>query len=110
MSALYEYAFQPVNSTAPGFNSSSTSTTTLAFESTVRSWQYPTSRVVRIASKAADDFFVNFGSTAVGASVTDGMLILGGTAEIFRVTSVQTNIGIASSTDVVINVTIGTGR
>ena len=113
MASLYEYAFQPINSTAPGFSTTSTETSiAIALESTAvnRVWQFPTSRVVRIASKAADDFFINFGSSSVSVALDTGVLILGGTAELFRVTPVQTHIIYASSTEVTFNVTLGTGR
>ena len=113
MASLYEYPFQPVNSTAPSFSTTSTAVSiAVALESTGvnRYWRYPTSRVVRIASKAADDFEINFGSSDVSVALGTGLLILGGTAELFRVTPAETHIIYVSSTDVTFNVTLGTGR
>jgi len=109
MANRYAYSFQPINSTAPAFNSSAGSSAVYALEATGREWQYPTSRAVRITSKAADDFSILFGNSAVAPSTATSMLVLGGVSEVFTVETLHTHIGIASSTDVIVNVTLGTG-
>ena len=111
MSNLFLLPFQPIESSAPGFNSSLGSSGIYALESTgVREWQFPTSRAVQIASKAADDFFIKLGSSDVTCSSTNGILVLGGTQVIYRTNPNKTSIAVKSSTDVAVNVCIGYGN
>ena len=111
--SLYSTPFQPlVHSTAPGFTSTSDSTALLALESTAlnRSWLYPNGRTIRIASIAGDDFHIALGSSTILAGSTNATLVLGGTVELFRVQPGQSYIAIKSSTDVAVNITLGTGQ
>lgn len=107
-----QYAFYPVTSTAgPSFESTLGSSGLYALESTtVRQWQGASGRAVRIASKAADDFYVNVGSSDIVAASTNSVLILGGTVETFFLRPVQSHIMVFSSTDVTANITIGYGQ
>ena len=110
---LYSTPFAPIrNSSAPAFNIGATSSGIIALEATgTREWAYPSGRTVRLASIAGDDFFVLFSSdTALAIGSTNGMLVLGGTVELFRVQPAQTHMAFKSSTDVTINVTLGTGQ
>ena len=110
MSQLHQTPFFHVNSTLPGFNSTSGSSGTYALESTgVREWSGPSNRSVRVASQAATDAYIIFGTSDMVVSTTAGILVLGGTVESFHVRAGWTHIGIASSTDVVYNVSLGTG-
>ena len=111
MGALYEYAFQPVVSTGPGFNSTLDSSGIFKLESSgIRSWQFPTSRAVRVASMGSDDFSLIFGTSLVVYSTAVGTLVLGGTVELFRVTPSQSYVALQSSTDVAVNFTLGYGQ
>lgn len=111
MSNLFLLPFQPIESSAPAFNSTLGSSGIYALESTgVREWQFPTSRAVQIGSQAAADFFVKFGSSDTTFSSTNGILVLGGTQVIYRTNSNQTTIAIKSSTDVLVNIAIGYGN
>lgn len=102
------YPFIPVNSTEPAFESTG-GLDALESTATNRIWQGANSRAVRIASKAADDFYVTVGTSDIAATSSGGTLVLGGTVEVFFVRPVQDNISITSSTDVVVNVTLGYG-
>lgn len=106
-----QYTFYPVNSTEPGFNSTLGSSGLYALESTsVREWQGPSGRAVRFASKAADDYFVAFGSSDIVATSSGGILVLGGTVETFYSRSKFTHAMVFSTTDVVVNITPGYGQ
>lgn len=112
MSQRFQRPFYTVTSTEPAFNSTlGSANTAYALESsdTNRIWQGPSNRTVRVASKASDDLFMVFGTTTAVATSSGGMLILGGTVEAFYVSPSQTNVAVASSTDVEVNVTIGYG-
>lgn len=116
MAILTNYPFQAVKSSSgPSFQSTLGNAATIyALESTgAREWQLPSARVIRIASKAADDFYIKVGSSdaalTVNSTLGTSQLILGGTVELIRVEPGQTHIGVASSTDVVMNVTLGIG-
>lgn len=112
MPNLFLLPFQALkNSTAPSFQSTADNTAVLlALESTsVREWQFPTSRVVRLATKAADDYYVKFGTSDVVAASTNSILMLGGTVELHRVEAGQSHMSVVSSTDVTINITLGVG-
>lgn len=110
MPSPYDYAFQPINSTMPGFNSSAGSSQTYALESTGREWQLPTSRSVRVSAKATTPFSVLFGSSLVSPSTQTSVLIPNPqNPTTFRVFPGQSHIGMASSTDVTVNVVLGYG-
>lgn len=101
--------FWPVTSTEPSFNSSA-ATVALQSTATNRMWTHQVAnRSVRLASQAATDFYVTFGSSTIAATTSGAELILGGTAEVHHVMNTWTYISIASSTDVTVNVTLGTG-
>ena len=115
------HQFQPIReSSAPSFQTSANDThlmtgieasATDAIDSTnIRKWDYPTNRVIRLASKAGDDFHVALGSSDVVAVANNDMLVLGGAQEILRIQPGQDSISIVSSTDVFVNVTLGYGR
>jgi hypothetical protein len=108
MPSLYEFPFRPLDTTAPSFNS--TNADGIALQSTgVREWRFPSSRAVRITSKDSADFHIAFGSSTVIANTSACMAVLGGVSEIFTLQPHQTHIAIASSTDVTVNITPGTG-
>lgn len=110
---LYMRPFTPLeNSTGPGFQIGATSSGLYALESTAlnRFWQTQTGRTVRVASISGDDFYLKFGSSLIDAVSSDGTLVLGGTVEIFRVQpTIQSFLSMKSSTDVILNITLGTG-
>lgn len=108
MPSLYQYPFQPLDSSTPSFNS--TAGNQIAIEATGREFKHPTSRTVRLSSIGTDDYYVLFGSsTQTFAAVGTAMQVLGGVSEVFRITPKQQYMSIASSTDVTVNVTLGTG-
>ena len=109
--SLYSTPFSPIaNSTATSFNSTLGSSGVYALESTLRVFPYPSGRTIRVGSIAADDFFIKLGSSTIDAVSTDAQLMLGGTVELFRVQPTgQSYIAIKSSTDVIVNITLGTG-
>lgn len=114
MASLYEFPFQPIDSTAPGFNTTLASTgKSYALESSgAREWQFPSSRTIRLCNLKGDDYHFLLGTSdvAVDTSTATGMAVLGGVAEVFTVRPGQTHIVIAgSSTDVAVNITLGTG-
>lgn len=119
MPLRYDFPFQPIrNSTAPSFEVTSsgfTGTTAQALESTAigRTWEGPSGRAVRFAESSAVDYFVNFGSSLIVAASSDSMKVLGGTVESFFIQPGQTHVAIRSistSTDALVNVTLGYGR
>lgn len=106
--------FQHIESTAPGFivTSSSSNSFAYALQSTgLREWSGPHSRSVRMASQGAADHYIAFGSTLAVANSTDGMLVLGQTVEIFTpIRPGVTHIAvIGSSTSADLNITLGYG-
>ena len=114
MTQRFRLPFQPIDSTAPSFEVSLTlgNSTANAMESTsAREWIGPTSRAIRVSSKTADDYYLQFGSTLAVASTSVSMLVLGSKVEIFNpIRPGLTNIALQSSTDVTINVTLGYGQ
>ena len=113
MSIRAVYSFSPINSTAPSFNSTSLDSTAAlyALESTgAREWEFASGRAVRVVGKQSDDYHIAFGTSDVVATTTVHQAILGGTVESFFVIPSFTHISIVSSTDVVVNVTVGYGR
>lgn len=111
MNSLILLPFQPIDSTAPAFNSTLGSSGSYALESTgTRDWRLPASRAVRVAGRASTPYYILFGSSAVSASTATSVLIPSGAAHVVPVPpGTKTYIGIASSTDVVVNVTLGYG-
>lgn len=118
MGQFYNTPFRPLpGSSGASFNcaAAATSSGLLALESTAlnRAWNAagigPAGRAIRIASGAADEFSIKLGSSTIDAASSDGMLILGGTVEEFAIQPNQTYISFKSSTDVLFNITLGTG-
>lgn len=111
MTMRFAQPFQPINSTGPGFNSTLGSSGLYALESTSinRYWQAPTSRSVAIVSKQTDDFYLVFGSSTVSCGTTDGQLFLGGVERVIHVDPTVSYVMFKSSTDMLINFTLGTG-
>jgi hypothetical protein len=115
MTGRYAFPFQPVHCSSAlsaAFNSTNGSSGLYALESTgEREWQHPTSRAVRISGiNSTADFYAAFGSSLIACGTTDGMLVLGGVAEVFHVDATQNYIVFKSSTDVgPFNVTLGYG-
>ncbi len=107
-----QYAFYPVNSTEPSFNSTSGSSGLYALESTAtnRVWQGASGRAVRVSSKAADDFSVAFGTSDIVATSSGSVLVLGGTVENFFSRVGWSHIMVFSSTDVTANISLGYGQ
>ena len=113
MSQRHLLPFNQIVSTAPSFEATLDNTSSaLALESTsLREWRGPTGRAVRLATRTADDYSVNFGDSDIVAASSDSILVLGGTVELFHpVKPSYTHIAIVSSTDVTVNVTLGYGH
>lgn len=101
--------FLPVIGGSPAFNTTSVGTTnhSYALESTTRLWQGPGNRSVRVTNAdSAAAFFVEFGDQSVDAS-TGSFLVLGKHPNIFGVPANASNIAFISSTNTIINVTLG---
>jgi len=112
MPSKFEFAFHAIESTAPSFEISiDDASSAVALESTgLREWGSPLGRVVRFATRTADDYLVKFGDSNAVAVSSDTMLMLGGTVEVINLTRpTVTHIALVSSTDVVINVTLEFG-
>ena len=111
--------FQQIRSTAPGFQTTSDSTSqAFALETTsIREFQGPFNRSVRVSGGAVGndgatsaDFDIAFGEdSAIKANSTDGMRILGGTVELFHVHPSITHVAVISSTTVNVNFALGYG-
>ncbi len=108
----FQYPFQPINSSEPSFTAAFDNTAANhVLESTgTREWQGPGSRAVSIAAMAADDYYINFGSSLVTCTSSGNKLILGGTDQVFRVRPAQTYVAFVSSTDISMNLTLGYGQ
>ncbi len=107
--------FQTIDSSETSFEVTidSTSVATLLESTAVnRYWKSgPGSRSIRLATKTADDYYFQVGSSLVVAASSDSTLLLGGTVEIFnQIKPSNTYIALQSSTDVTINVTLGYGQ
>ena len=111
MASRFLYPFSPVGTADIGFNTTlGGAAATYALESSARFWQFPTSRAVQVTSRAADDFFINFGTSDVTVGTTNGMLVMGGAERVYGVDVTKTHIAvIGSSTDVTINIALGYG-
>lgn len=112
MANRFFYPFQPVNSSEIAFNTSvagGTSSVAYALESSARFWQYPTSRSIQIMESSGVEFYIKFGSSTVVANSSDSMKCLGGAERVYGVDTSFSYMAVASSTDVVLNVTLGTG-
>ena len=104
--------FTPVYGTSePSFDTSAFATTShrYALESTVRTWQGPSYRSVRLVESSGAEYRVNFGTATVVAASTSCMKVLGGVEVVFTVTPDVTHIAVVSSTNVTVNVTPGYG-
>ena len=112
MASRFQFPFHPIESTAPAFEQFVDSTAVVvALESTgLREWGSPLGRVVRFATRTADDYLVSFGGSGADANSSDSMLMLGGTVEVINLQRpTVTHIALKSSTDTTISVTLGFG-
>lgn len=112
MAQRFQTPFQPVNSSAPGFNMTVNDTSTnVALQSTsVREWTGP-SGSVRLANNSTADCHWRFCSSTGVTSSTGGVLLLGNTVEIFtpvRGTG-QSHLAAVATTDFTLNITLGYG-
>lgn len=114
MTLRYDLPFYPVPSTAPSFLATlSTVSSAQAMESTsVRDWQGPTGRSVRLSETSGVDYNVQIGTSDVVVTSTASMLILGGVVEVFRVNPGQTHIALMTQSTQIsnVNITLGYGR
>ncbi len=106
--------FQTIDSSETSFEVSVDSTSVATpLESTAinRFWKSgPGSRSIRLATKTADDYYFQVGSSLVVAASSDSALLLGGTVEIFnQIKPSNTHIALQSSTVVSFNITWGYG-
>ena len=104
--------FTPVYGTSePSFNSSAFGATShsYAVESTVRKFQGPSYRSLRLVESSGAEYRVNFGDSSVVANTTASMLVLGGVEVVFTLTPDVTHVAFVSSTTVTVNVTPGYG-
>jgi hypothetical protein len=116
MTERKNYPFMPVNSTAPAFHISITSTTggsIVALESTgVREWQGPGGRSIRVSSRSSDpEFHIAFGTSNL-VCTSSGTMEMGGGAftEYFRVQPSYTHVAALSTAGSFdINITLGYG-
>ena len=111
--SLYAQAFQAItNTTAPAFMATASDVAVLySIESTgLREWQFPTSRVVRLAEAAGVEFWVKFGTSDSVAASSNSLMFLGGAAELHRITAGQSHFSIVSTATVTVNVTLGYGQ
>lgn len=107
---MYDTPFQPINSTDPGFSSTLGSSGVYAIETTgTRIFPTPASRAIRLASVANTPFTFKLGSSAITVASSDGVGTLVNSPEVFGIRPGQTHIAIKSSTDVAVNVVLGTG-
>lgn len=112
------YPFTPVGTTAPGFTMTIGDTSSaVALESTsVREWDHPGGRTVRISSQApgSTDFYVRFANSSTQTvTASNGMLILGGTVEVMSLPrpSLTHIVAISTATGTMdVNVTLGYGQ
>jgi len=113
MPSKFSFAFHTIESTAPSFEVTINDTSSaVALESSgLREWGTPANRVVRFATRTADDYLVKFGDSNAVAVSSDSMLMLGGTVEVHQLTRPSvTHIALVSSTDVTISCTLGYGN
>lgn len=102
-----------MNSTVPSFDSTLGSANALyLLESTLRKWQGPGGRAVRLSIKStAGPASVAFGSSGnVAAVAGSAVIVLQGTAEVFGLQPSWNTMAVVSSTDTVVNVTLGYGQ
>ena len=113
MPSKFQFAFHAIESTAPAFEAVIDDTSSaVALESAgLREWGSPLGRVVRFATRTADDYLVSFGGSGAEANSSDSMLMLGGTVEVINLQRpTVTHIALVSSTDVVVNICLGHGQ
>lgn len=102
--------FTPSNPALPSFNVHAVTTPTLVrLETAFADFDRDEDRAVRFVSMEATDFYVSFGGPDVVVTPTNGMLILGGTAEVFGLTRNETHCSILGCEDTTVNLTIGYG-
>jgi len=104
--------FYPIEtSTAPSFNSSAFgAAVAYKLESTLRVWQGPSNRAVRVIDTGATvGYFVKFGTSDVVAASTDSFLIPTGLPMTVYVSPSQTHVGLFSTATATVNVTLGYG-
>jgi len=102
--------FYPIeNSTAPAFNSSSLNTAfRYVLESTERVWQGPSNRAVRVVgANSSAAYYLKLGSSTVVAASSDSFLSIGAYPTVMLASPSQTYISLVSSTNVIVNVTLG---
>ena len=109
----FELPFHPIDSSDTSFEvvlTEANSTTNFLESTGVREWSGPGSRVVRFATRTADDYVVKFGSSLATAASSNSMLMLGGTVEVITLSRPSINsIALQSSTDITVNLSIGYG-
>ncbi len=112
MASRFQFPFHAIESTAPAFEAVIDDTSSaVALESTLREWGSPLGRVVRFATRTADDYLVSFGDSGAEANSSDSMLMLGGTVEVINLARpTVTHIALKSSTDVTVSVVLGHGQ
>lgn len=113
MSLRFLQPFTVITSTLPSFDVviAATSVATALESTAVREWAGPGGRAIRVATITADDYRMQFGSSLAVASTAGSAVILGGTVEVFKVARPSdTFVAFHSSTDVIINVTLGYGQ
>ena len=106
--------FTPIVSTAPGFqvtfDNTSTNAAIQSTDSPVRLFRGGGGRTIRITSNGNNDFHIAFGPSTIVAEASEGIRILGGTAELISPPRPSdTHIGFHSSTDVTAQITVGYG-
>lgn len=106
-----EWPFTPITSSAPSFNASASGTVYL-FESTIRKWQGPGGRAVRLSVKSTQPpVTVGFGSSGEVAAVAGSdIVVLNGTVEVFGLQPGWNSMMISATTDAIVNVTPGYGQ
>lgn len=111
MSACRGQSFGLINSTAPGFLVSVTSTSSLtSIDSSA--WQGPSRRTLRVASLGAAAVYLNLGSSTITVASSDGVLVLGGSVEAFHLDSGDRYVAFiaATATAVTVNCALGYER
>lgn len=107
--------FYPLdNSTAPSFNSTANEAVAAlyALASTVRVWQGPSNRAVRLTTNGTtEDFYFKFGTSDAVAASTDSTFVPGGVPVVVYVNPSQTHLSLVSAGSTIgsVNVTLGYG-
>lgn len=111
MSMRWGRPFTVLNSTAPSFLVSVTSTASLNTLDNA-AWQGPSNRTIRVVGADTPDFYMAIGSSTIAASSTGSMLVLGGAVEAFHLDVQNHYISFicATATALTVNVTLGYGN